>query len=57
MVQPSGGRKTEFLPASETRFFLTTPAITITFVKNEKGVVTHLMLSQGGAETRAVKIK
>ena len=57
MVQPPGGRKTAFEASSDTRFLLTTPAITITFVKNEKGVVTHLLFGQGGAETRAAKIK
>jgi len=57
MVQPSGGRKAEFLPTSETKFFLAAPPITITFVKNEKGAVTHLLLVQGGTETRAAKVK
>jgi hypothetical protein len=31
--------------------------ITITFVRNAAGAVTHLLLVQGGAETRAAKNK
>ena len=57
MVEPPGGRKSEFLPSSETKFFLQAQPITITFVRNAAGAVTHLLLVQGGTETRATKVK
>jgi Domain of unknown function (DUF3471) len=57
MVQPPGGRKGELLPSSDTTFFLQGQPITITFVKNAAGTVTHLLLVQGGTETRATKVK
>lgn len=56
MAQPPGGRKLEILPSSETRFFVTTPAVTFTFVKGPDGKVTHVVVSQGGTETQAKKI-
>ena len=56
MAQPAGGRKVEILPSSETRFFVTAPALTLTFVKGPDGKVTHVVVSQGGTETQAKKI-
>ena len=56
MAQPSGGRKVEILPSSETRFFVTAPAVTFTFFKGPDGKVTHVVVVQGGTETHAKKI-
>ena len=39
------------------KFFLQAQPITITFVRNAAGAVTHLLLVQGGTETRAAKVK
>ena len=56
--QPTGQSKEELLPESETTF---TPSgvsgLRITFVKDDKGLVTELILRQGGAERRAKRIK
>ena len=51
MAQPTGQPKLELFPESETQFFPVTPAVEITFVKDEKGQVTHLILRQGGQDT------
>jgi len=47
----------ELFPESETKFFLQAQPITITFVRNAAGAVSHLLLVQGGTETRAAKVK
>jgi CubicO group peptidase (beta-lactamase class C family) len=57
MAQPDGGRKVEVLPSSDTTFFATTPAVTLTFGKGADGKVTHLVLLQGGNETKGKKIE
>jgi len=44
-------------PESETQFFPLATAVEITFVKDEKGQVTHLILRQGGQDISAKKIK
>lgn len=56
IVQPTGGRKVELLPSSETKFFATAPPITLTFVKGPDGKVTEAMILESGTETRAKKI-
>jgi D-alanyl-D-alanine carboxypeptidase len=56
MAQGPGGRKLEIFPSSETRFFVTAPAVTFTFVKGPDGKVTHVVVLQGGTETQAKKI-
>lgn len=57
MAQPEGGRRVEILPSSETKFFATMPAVTINFVKGTDGKVSHLVFTQGGAETQAKRIQ
>lgn len=57
MGQATGQSKLELFPESETQFFTTTVAVEITFVKDEKGQVTHLLLRQAGQDIRAKKIK
>jgi CubicO group peptidase (beta-lactamase class C family) len=56
-IQPTGGRRVDALPASETKFFVTTPPITFTFVKDSAGRVTQLLITQSGNETQARKIR
>jgi CubicO group peptidase (beta-lactamase class C family) len=57
MGQATGQSKLELFPESETQFFVVTVAVQITFVKDEKGQVTHLILRQGGQDITAKKIK
>lgn len=56
MAQPTGQPKFELFPESETRFFMKIADVQFTFVKDDKGAVTHLILHQGG-EQKAKKIK
>lgn len=56
-AQASGQPKFEIFPESETKFFLKVVDAQITFVKNEKGELTQLILHQGGKERPAKKIK
>jgi CubicO group peptidase (beta-lactamase class C family) len=56
MTQATGQPKFELFPESETKFFLKPIDAQVTFVKDDKGVVTHLILHQGGDRT-AKKIK
>lgn len=53
----TGQPKVEIFPESETKFFLKVVDAQITFVKNEKGEVTQLILHQGGKDQPAKKIK
>jgi len=45
----------EFFPSSETEFFYKVVDAQLTFVKNDKGKVTHLILHQGGMDQEATK--
>jgi CubicO group peptidase (beta-lactamase class C family) len=56
MTQATGQPKFELFPESETRFFLKVVDAQVTFVKDDKGVVTHLILHQG-PDQKAKKIK
>jgi CubicO group peptidase (beta-lactamase class C family) len=56
MTQATGQPKFELFPESETKFFLKVVDTQVTFVKDDKGAVTHLILHQGGDRT-AKKIK
>jgi len=57
MAQPEGGRKLEVFPSSETKFFATTPALAMNFVKGTDGKVTHVVVVQGGGEMQGKKIQ
>ncbi len=57
MGQATGQPKLELFPESETRFFTVEVAVEITFVKDQGGNVTHLILRQGGQDIKAKKIK
>src|SRR6266511_3325779 len=56
MTQATGQPKFELFPESETKFFLKVVDAQVTFVKDDKGAVTHLILHQGG-DQKAKKIK
>lgn len=55
-IQATGQPKIEVFAESETKFFFTVVDAQITFVKNEKGEVTHLVLHQNGADQTAKRI-
>ena len=54
-AQATGQGKFQLFAASETRFFLTLVEAQVTFVKDDSGQVTHLILHQGGLDQEAVK--
>ena len=56
-VEATGQGTIEVFPESETRFFSKSIDVEITFVKDEEGKVTELILHQGGEEVHAKKIK
>ena len=56
-LQATGQSRIEAFPSSETEFFLKVVEAQISFVKNEQGRITQLILHQGGADAPARKIK
>lgn len=54
---PKDDTKEELVPQSETEFLVKRPQITVKFVKDDKGQVTHLILSAGGQEIEGKKVK
>jgi CubicO group peptidase (beta-lactamase class C family) len=56
MGQPTGQPKVELLPESETKFFIKEVDAQVSFVKDGKGQITHLILHQGG-DQQGKKIK
>jgi len=56
-TQTTGQPKFEIFPESETKFFLKVVDAQITFIKNEKGKVTGLILHQRGRDIPAKKIE
>ncbi|HEV7395982.1 MAG TPA: serine hydrolase [Pyrinomonadaceae bacterium] len=57
LAQASGQEKNELFPTSETEFFLKVVNAQITFVKDEQGKVTQLILHQNGRNMEAKKIR
>ena len=57
MAAPSGQPKAELYATSATEFFLRVVDAQITFVKNEQGQVTELILHQNGRNMPAKKIR
>ncbi|HEX7315746.1 MAG TPA: serine hydrolase [Pyrinomonadaceae bacterium] len=57
MMQATGQGKAELFPSSETTFFPKVVRADITFVKDNTGRVTHLVLNQNGRQMNAKKIK
>jgi D-alanyl-D-alanine-carboxypeptidase/D-alanyl-D-alanine-endopeptidase len=47
----------ELAASSPTEFFIKSPDVQVTFVRDEAGAVTRLLLFQNGFEQKAVKIK
>jgi CubicO group peptidase (beta-lactamase class C family) len=57
MAQPSNEGKSEVFPESETVFFLKPSSdATVTFVKDDKGKVTHIVFRREGHETKAKRL-
>jgi CubicO group peptidase (beta-lactamase class C family) len=56
-AQATGQGKIELFAETETDFFLKVANAQITFVKDDKGQVTHLVLHQNGGNQKAQKIK
>ncbi len=56
-AQMTGQPKFEIFPSSETEFFLKVVNAQITFVRSDEGEVIKAILSQGGMEFEAPKIK
>jgi hypothetical protein len=57
MAQATSQPKFELFPASETDFYLKAVPAQVSFVKNEQGQVTQLILTQGGRKTPGKKIR
>lgn len=55
-VQLTGQPRFEVFPESETDFFMRVVDAQITFGRDDNGVVDHLVLHQGGADQRAVRL-
>lgn len=57
LAQPTGQPKSELYPTSATEFFLKVVDAQVTFVKDEQGKVTQLVLHQNGRNMAAKKIR
>ena len=57
MGQATGQPKIELLPESETQFFVKEVNAQVSFVKDEKGTVTALILNQNGQKIEGKRIK
>jgi CubicO group peptidase (beta-lactamase class C family) len=57
MTQITNQPRFQVFPESETTFFLKVVDATITFVKDDKGKVTHIVIHQGGRDTRAKRLE
>jgi CubicO group peptidase (beta-lactamase class C family) len=58
MAQGTGEGKAEVFPESETLFFLKPSSdATVTFVKDDKGRVTHIVVHREGHETKAKRLE
>jgi len=56
-IQATAQPRVEVFPQAETEFFLKVVAARITFVKDESGKVTGLVLHQGGMDQKALKVR
>jgi hypothetical protein len=57
MAQATGQEAFELYPEAEDKFFLKVVEAKLTFVKDDKGQVTGLVLHQGGRDSPGKKIK
>jgi len=55
--QPNGDTKEELVPESESIFNVPAVGVKVTFVKDASGLVSHMIINQGGQEVQAKKIK
>ena len=53
MSQATGQSRVQIFPETETKFFLKVTDAQVEFLRDEKGVVTHLMLDQGPTHIKA----
>jgi CubicO group peptidase (beta-lactamase class C family) len=56
-VQVPGQPRMVLSAETETKFFIPNMNLGVTFVKDEKGTVTHFVLLQGKQETKAIRLK
>jgi hypothetical protein len=56
-AQVTGQQKFELFPSSETDYYLKVNSARVTFVKDEQGKVTELILTQNGRKITARKIR
>jgi CubicO group peptidase (beta-lactamase class C family) len=56
MAEPTGQPRWELFPESETEFFLKVADVSLTFVKDDKGKVTHAVVHQGGQDRKAPRL-
>ena len=56
MTQATGQGKIEVFPESETKFFLKVVDAQLTFVKDDSGKVTYVILHQGGRDQKAIRM-
>jgi len=56
-AQPTGQERLELFAETEADFFLEAVDAQLTFVKDDKGQVTHAVLHQNKVDQKAVKIK
>jgi CubicO group peptidase (beta-lactamase class C family) len=57
LTQITNQPRFQAFPESETTFFLKVVDATITFVKDDKGKVTHIVIHQGGRDTKAKRLE
>jgi CubicO group peptidase (beta-lactamase class C family) len=57
MAQATGQGRFEVFPESDTKFFAKVTELALTFVKGPDGKVTHFVLTQGGRNQEAKKIR
>jgi hypothetical protein len=57
MTQLTNQPKFEVFPESATVFFLKVVDATITFIKDDKGKVTHVVIHQGGRNIKAKRLE
>jgi hypothetical protein len=57
LMSELGGRKNDLVPQSETQFSIPAANIRVTFVRDASAQVTHMIVSDGGHEGQARKIR
>ena len=53
MTQMTGQQKLPLFAESETRFFMKVVDAQVEFLKDAQGAITHLVIHQGGRDTKA----